>query len=390
MDSREDLLTLILGFTESKDIREHCIAIGWEPTPVEAAYIVWQSQMQPMRDRHAAWKKIIELMPNETTGYEWDWTNLFTLHELLQRYMELENRLLEELCEHNCSQGAEQKEGYWTCDVEHDIKAGRFSESRRCWARSGSAVAKGLPCRSFKEATERFGVLRGEDPACWDDTPSYAIFTFPDAEYVTSYLVSRRSFGVEVQNGGSECDENMIQARFSKKFEPIKVLRAPDFMGFEDTIVWDSFPSMHFDIPTPWRTGDILHYVAPWENDRKFILVDMGDESDMDVSGCEVDARDGWIEIISPEFDYLHMERYKGDLEGYERKLKPLGDFMAGRIGLRECFRLCREIELDSERNQKVANLNAQCSEIGEWFGFDALAEDYASLESGKSWLSRY
>ena len=54
----------ILDFVDSRDIREHLYGIGYQPSTVEAAYLVWFSKAATLERKCEAWREIANTMPN--------------------------------------------------------------------------------------------------------------------------------------------------------------------------------------------------------------------------------------------------------------------------------------------------------------------------------------
>ena len=52
------------SYLNSKDIAEHWRSIGFVCTPLQNAYIVWQNHTKTLQEKHAAWREIIEIMPD--------------------------------------------------------------------------------------------------------------------------------------------------------------------------------------------------------------------------------------------------------------------------------------------------------------------------------------
>ncbi len=87
----------IYKFIESKDIREHCRKLGHRFNTVESAYLVWQNRFTSLAEKHAAWREIIGTMPDMQWSHKGkDWGSI---HNCIERYMELEDRLVEDFCE---------------------------------------------------------------------------------------------------------------------------------------------------------------------------------------------------------------------------------------------------------------------------------------------------
>lgn len=54
----------ILNFVDSRDIREHLRSIDFQPSAIEAAYLVWFSKTATLEQKCKAWQEIVQTMPN--------------------------------------------------------------------------------------------------------------------------------------------------------------------------------------------------------------------------------------------------------------------------------------------------------------------------------------
>ena len=54
----------ILDFVDSRDIREHLRSIDFQPSTIEAAYLVWFSKTATLDQKCEAWQEIARTMPN--------------------------------------------------------------------------------------------------------------------------------------------------------------------------------------------------------------------------------------------------------------------------------------------------------------------------------------
>ncbi len=87
----------IYEYFNSRDIAEHCRNINYKFSAIEAAYVVWHSNHHTLADKHNAWEKIIDTMPDERFHPNWDF-NGHTLHSFLRTYMQLQNEFIEDFC----------------------------------------------------------------------------------------------------------------------------------------------------------------------------------------------------------------------------------------------------------------------------------------------------
>ena len=62
-----------------------------------AAYLVWHSKHHTLEEKHAAWREIINTMPDEAFHPNWDFDD-HTLHSFLRAYMRLQDEFIEDFC----------------------------------------------------------------------------------------------------------------------------------------------------------------------------------------------------------------------------------------------------------------------------------------------------
>ncbi len=83
-------------FIDSKAIREHLIKINYEFKPMEAALVIYQSKNKNLKEKHNAYGWIIE----NTGDFKIESRNIekeIMFHELLKRYIAIENGILEDI-----------------------------------------------------------------------------------------------------------------------------------------------------------------------------------------------------------------------------------------------------------------------------------------------------
>ncbi len=83
----------IYDFINSKDIEKHCRNNQYEFSPLERAFLIWQSRKYTIQEKHSAYLELIEEFP-EFFFYlrEWDYKKI-SLQHFLMEYMRIENRL---------------------------------------------------------------------------------------------------------------------------------------------------------------------------------------------------------------------------------------------------------------------------------------------------------
>ena len=85
----------LFRFIDSKDIREHLRQIGYSFTAPEAAFLVWQCRSVTLKEKIAAWRTIIETMPDCSMAERMNMNAIPSVHKFLEQYITLMERLLE-------------------------------------------------------------------------------------------------------------------------------------------------------------------------------------------------------------------------------------------------------------------------------------------------------
>lgn len=199
-------------FINSKDIRTHLENIGYEFGPLEAAFIVWQSKTATIEEKHAAWREIINTMPDTDIPYEKWQAPRESLHAFLRDYMALEDRLLAEFFDlgNLAFYNYYSPEHYYT-----DI----FVDNR--------------------------GIYYDLDACLTDALDGY------DVPLVFLYRL-------DLTNG------NRLRVAFNRKRQAVKItpefsLRMTDERVFRESFLELSFiKPFPFSVPLPFQTGDIL------------------------------------------------------------------------------------------------------------------------------------
>ena len=94
---------VILKSINSNSIKRYLQEIKYEFSPIEAAFIIWQSDFCSMKEKHEAWRWLIENAENENVisaispayRYSKELGNFLGLHKYLREYMRIEDRLVE-------------------------------------------------------------------------------------------------------------------------------------------------------------------------------------------------------------------------------------------------------------------------------------------------------
>ena len=83
-----------IDFVNSKDIREYWEKIGYEPSVLESAWLIWQSKNHTVAEKHEAFREIIDTTEDcDIPAGEYAAPQP-PLHEFLKRYISVEDNLI--------------------------------------------------------------------------------------------------------------------------------------------------------------------------------------------------------------------------------------------------------------------------------------------------------
>lgn len=310
-------------FINSKDIREHLRMIDYPFSPLEAAWLIWQCRNATIGEKHRAWSELIETMPDCAIP-ERPWTKpQKSLQMFLKQYMGVENRLVSEFQE----QGVEAEKRYvWVLSRRYE---------------TGEIRDSGLVFSSFKAlCTHEKDVL----------------------EDVVSLHCRRVPLDAE-----NSWDES-IEAELARDLSFRKIACRPLKNREDDEVFNGVFDGLWFMFPTPFARGDLLWFPergkrglhsGPFVNDGTIYevaesevlqwLIRNGDNSDMISYGWQLS---GGI-VLRDHLDcYMNAEYYPNtsQMEGRERVLQTLSDYLKGRISSDEWY--AENKKLEEERFQ--------------------------------------
>ena len=89
----------IFRFINSKDIRAYLKETDYKFNSLEAAWLVYQCSDATVDEKHKAWKEIIETMPDCRIEERRNTAPQESLHAFLQKYMEIEDRMISDFCD---------------------------------------------------------------------------------------------------------------------------------------------------------------------------------------------------------------------------------------------------------------------------------------------------
>lgn len=306
----------IYSFINSADIGEYFRELNHKFNPLEAAYLVWRSGRRTLKERHAAWQKLINTTPDIAIPD----TQYHSLHEFLNSYMKMENDFLKEFY-------AADDDSIYSCAV--------FNEDGKEEFFFQDSLFKTIDdCFEFIQELEK-------------DVIEFYICKSPLSRL--RGVISRH--------------ESFMELGYSPNFEPLRITSS-----LCKTDLFHTFCAMCPVVPTPFKKGDIVKlYNAEYHKNRynatAFVLDAIGYlETTDNEKGLTKSANYNAIlyshnrlehinsilytqipnsrgasnEIEAWGFieNYLDLEYYHGELKGKERILTGIGNYLKGNINL--------------------------------------------------------
>ena len=284
----------ILDFIDSRDVREHARKVGYEQNSLDAALIVAGSKNHTIPEKRAAWRYIIDTMPDcEVRGTDLDRPRP-SLHEFLEKYMEIEDAMIATF--YNNDPGA-----VYSYRIFFDYGMDKY-ESHSLFA-------------TFDEAFE--DAMEGES-----SPPNYI-------------EVEKRYIGARGKS---------ITVRMTPDKEPVSL--SEEFF-FNDTdldpdIFYDVFFYLYPNLPNPFVKGDVLSvagakYRSP--NARPVSGFVMDKEENIGISGYVFE--DG---VVNCErvYDISDLEYTDPDDLEIEGVLYAISKYFKGEIDLSQLLGACR------------------------------------------------
>ena len=287
----------ICRFVSSKAVREYLKETGYSFNTLEAAYLIYFCKGLTLKEKHNAWKEVIETMPDMSPAKELphcSWRCFEdSIHDCLKQHMENEDRLVETV--------SAIKEGAFL-GLFYDSSGGEWS---KCIATDIDDIEDKIAMEISKDY---YGVIKKIDVICKSN------------KHNKEYIVTKNRNG-EIMSVSTEMDR--------------------------DTIEWQ-IEDMWFDIPTPFKKGDILIDPDRPESsgfwDGPFVLIETAPEfykrkgrkggcdfSDMTAFGYFQDEKGRLYDEVM--HDYLSLEYYpEKELCGYNRTLVALSRLVKGEI----------------------------------------------------------
>ena len=214
----------IYRFIDSHDIREHLRRLDYQFTTPEAAFLTWYCHTATLDEKIAAWREIIDTMPNCSMGPRRFGLDIPNFHKFLRRYIDLQMRYLQQF---------------------RDATGGVYSW-KALFARREENVSSVVYTNYFR---------------CLDAAKDWAA----NDNGCTGFVISKNLIGVDQKRSWAD------SVRFNRNSQIVSV-HCLDTCE-EDSDLSTMFTCMWFAFPTPFHAGDI---VCDLRNpDRSCVLADL-------------------------------------------------------------------------------------------------------------------
>ncbi len=348
----------IYSLVNSKDMQNYLRQIGYQFTAPEAAFIIYQCKGRTLDEKMAAWKEIIDTMPDCSILKRLNLMQINSFHDVLAEYMDLQRQKVQDFYD---SDGYIYSLSYHEPPEKCGISDGWYDEEDEYFADYSSCLEY---CKTEEEITsgdvDRILIRKRRLHSAGSLAEGERIDKPPGG-----HLLLSLQFDILEAEQIFNCDNNSVR------------LYATDL----DLI----FEGMCFDFPTPFRKGDllighrdidtgaampfVLSYIVTWNSkefqnrgfafhecpwhkgwedwDRHRVhLLRDGDTTDMDEIGTYVFQgqlyRDN-IGVIPIDLEY-----YSGTLEGDVRQLQAVSLYEKGEMPVDQLINRCSSIRQES------------------------------------------
>ncbi len=308
---------MILDFINSRDIAEHLKKLNYEFSTPEASYLIYRSHKHTLDKKIDAWNTIIAEMPDCSMAERVNMEAIQSMHRFIKEYINVQKNKLEYFYKND---GAVY---FHAIHYEGDPKPD-YSQ----------------PFSTFEKCMQ----------AVKDDL-----------EYMREYKVVEIFIKKHpLDNSGKQELKNVCEVEYNDKLEIMRVVQYYLPKQYED--IDEAFEGMWFQIPTPFKKGDIvieptksaytLDYNVPlvldsvicnddfssekpkdaeWRKNLIKRLKKNGDTSDMTYNGYWLNESGIYEEC---GHDYLSLEYYRQPLTDENRFLKALSMYLKDECSL--------------------------------------------------------
>ena len=289
----------VYQYVNSKDICAHLEAIGYRFNALEAAWLVYQCHTATMKEKHAAWREIIDTMPDMRVEYADDTKESFeSLHQLLRDYMAMEQRWYQDFI--TAEANAVYEYEYSELEIDFRVNSCLFTEFDACLTAMKTALSEHK---------------NGE---------------------IAHIFINKRYIGE------TECDPLMIFDPYGAVMEVF----GRHLQNETEHRIHGFFGDLWFAFPVPFQKGDIVYDPNGSEGgfcQGPFVLTEtatdvyrrtgMQMDSELDMTAQGYFQKENGALYAECMHAYMNLERYPEEkLTGKKRILNALGNHLKGEI----------------------------------------------------------
>lgn len=294
-------------YVNSKEIRHYWDEIGYKPSPLASAWLIWQGKNQMVKEKHNDWYGIVNdtldcAIPEGAFNLPQP-----SLHQFLKRYVELEEELIASF---------------------YKVETNAVYSYRMYFDDDGDREWYNEPAifNTFEEAYEH-AKDGGEPPH-----PNFI-------EFVKTYI-------------GSEGKQ--IFVRFNLEKEIVRVDESDYLTDSKDyEIFQEVFRNMSFAFPIPFKKGDIVSttrglYTRPSYSGGTYVFENVVTEENCTfVTGYGVDGNG--VAYYHRDHDYMDLVCNVTPLINEDKMLLPISKYLSGEIDLALLLGACKHIFCSNE-----------------------------------------
>lgn len=310
----------IYRFINSRDVAIYLKKINYKFSPLEMAWIIWHCEDATVKEKHDAWRELIEATKDCEIPKRMNCSHYDSLHDFIKKYMSIEDKVIENFRKDN---------GLFIYETNYFEEKPWIDESSP-FSKFDICLENGLKDLEYYDCPKDYTVRIKKICKDSDSDGTYEYKVYATFNY----------------------DGELLNITFNRKVDI-----------FDEDLVL-AFEGMWFSIPTPFKLGDIVIDVNDKRSMGPFVLEETvsnyktdfmikdGDISDMDAWGYFL-HEDG--DIYRDQMDnYLDLEYYKSPLVGNLRILKCVSSYLKKAINIDEALRYYHAILLDE--NSKKYN----------------------------------
>lgn len=310
-----DTVMNIYRFIQSKSVREHLEKINYTFSSLEMAYIIWQCPDATLAERLDAWLEIIDTMPDSPLPDSMKLEGTESVHEFLRQYIEVQQEFLNEF----------NKEEDGVYFYKYTVR----ERPNETWP------WEYIPMENFE----------------------HAFLSLSECKKAIQEDIDYESPLLQLRNDCERCEEEtveivvqrqMISAYFeitaflSERLEILAFDVPQKYLEPEGGKLMSAFKKMHFDIPVPFETGDIVYAEMSYPTlmfrgePQPFVFDSISGAKKTEKIRCfiySVDDNSPTGNFFRGEIEnYLALEYYREELNGLERFLKAASSFLKGKL----------------------------------------------------------